>query len=180
MKKIIALFILFVVISACSKKEEENQKVKELELKVNELELQKQQAVLAEKNRRLKAGAQKLENDKKRLDEENKVQQPTNYESSFYVVNIVAVKNENEAIKEVKKLEKKGYESDYLWIPDYASLSGAKFYSVYIGPFSTQRECEIATEQYRSIDKNVYGLLVSQEKIRVQINGINKVTTTYN
>ena len=99
MKKIIALFILFVVISACSKKEEENQKVKELELKVNELELQKQQPTLAEKNRRLKAGAQKLENDKKRLDEENKVQQPTNYESSFYVVNIVAVKNENEAIK---------------------------------------------------------------------------------
>ncbi|MGV0978838.1 SPOR domain-containing protein [Empedobacter falsenii] len=179
MKKIIALFILFIVISACSKKEEENQKVKELELKVRELELQKQQAILAEKNRRLKAGAQKLENDKKRLEEEKEVQQSINYESSFYIVNIVAVKNENEAIKEVKKLENKGYKSDYLWIPDYASLSGAKFYSVYIGPFSTQRECEIATEQYRSINKNVYGLLVSQEKIRVQINGINKVKTTY-
>ena len=82
MKKIITLVSIFLVLFSCSKKEEENQNVKELELKVKELELQKQQAVLAEKNRRLKAGAQKLENDKKRLDEENKVQQSTNFSSN--------------------------------------------------------------------------------------------------
>ena len=74
----------------------------------------------------------------------------------------------------------KGYQANYLWIPDYASLSGAKFYSVYIGPFSTQQECEIATEEYRKKDKNAYGLLVSQEPKRVQINGVGKVTVTNN
>ena len=91
MKKIVALFTFFVVLSACSKKEEENQNVKELELKVKELELQKQQAILAEKNRRLKAGAQKLENDKKRLDEEKRVQQSTT--SSFNTNNIESYRN---------------------------------------------------------------------------------------
>ena len=91
MKKIITLVSIFSVLFSCSKKEEENQNVKELELKVKELELQKQQAVLAEKNRRLKAGAQKLENDKKRLDEEKRVQQSTT--SSFNTNNIESYRN---------------------------------------------------------------------------------------
>ncbi|MEG0930245.1 MULTISPECIES: SPOR domain-containing protein [Weeksellaceae] len=103
-----------------------------------------------------------------------------NIESSFYMVSVAAVKTESDAKNEVIKLENKGYQANYLWIPDYASLSGAKFYSVYIGPFSTQQECEIATEEYRKKDKNAYGLLVSQEPKRVQINGVGKVTVTNN
>jgi hypothetical protein len=88
------------------------------------------------------------------------------------------VKTEKDAISKANELEKKGYESGYLWIPDYASLSGAKMYSVYVGPFDTQYECEVATEAYRKIHPEAYGLLVSQDNKRVQINGVGKVTVT--
>ena len=68
-----------------------------------------------------------------------------------------------------------GYESDYLWIPDYNPLSGAEYYSVYIGPFFSQYECEEATEAYRQRHPDAYGLLVSQNNVRVRINGIGKI-----
>lgn len=96
----------------------------------------------------------------------------------FYIVNVAAVTTEGEAKTKAQALIKKGNEAGYLWIPDYASLSGAKFYSVYIGPYSTQYDCEIATENYRKINPQAYGLLVSQDNKRVQINGIGKVTVT--
>ena len=97
---------------------------------------------------------------------------------SFYVVCASAVKTEAKAKSNVEKLRKKGFKSDYLWIPDYKSLSGAELYSVYIGPFSTQNECEIATEDYKKIHPSSYGVLVSQENKRVQIDGIGKVVET--
>jgi translation initiation factor IF-1 len=96
----------------------------------------------------------------------------------FYILNIAAVSTSDEAELKAKELKKKGYNAGYLWIPDYASLSGAKFYSVYIGPFTTQYECEVATDKYKKLFPGSYGLLVSQDNKRVQINGIGKVTVT--
>lgn len=96
----------------------------------------------------------------------------------FYIINIAAVKTENDAKAKAKELEANGNKAGYLWIPDYASLSGAKFYSVYIGPYSTQHDCEVATEEYRKIHPEAYGLFVSQDNKRIQINGIGKVTVT--
>ena len=98
----------------------------------------------------------------------------------FYMINIAAVKNEKGAIQMVQELKNQGYSSNYLWIPDYASLSGAKYYSIYIGPFSTQNECEIAIEEYRKNHPDAYGLLVSQERKRVEIRGIGKVIIKQN
>ena len=96
----------------------------------------------------------------------------------FYILNIAAVSTYSEAELKAAELKKKGYNAGYLWIPNYESLSGAKFYSVYIGPFSNQKECEIATDKYKKIFPGSYGLLVSQDSKRVQINGIGKVTVT--
>jgi hypothetical protein len=96
----------------------------------------------------------------------------------FYIINVAAVKTEKEAKIKSNELIKLGYNSSYLWIPDYPSLSGANFYSVFIGPYSTQYDCEFATEEYRKKHPEAYGLLVSSESKRVQINGIGKVVVT--
>jgi len=96
----------------------------------------------------------------------------------FYIVCVTAVKSEEKAKSSCDELKKKGHQAGYLWIPDYASLSGAKLFSVYLGPYSTQYDCEVATDEYRKDHPEAYGLLVSQEHKRVQINGIGKVVTT--
>jgi hypothetical protein len=98
----------------------------------------------------------------------------------FYIVNVAAVKTEREAIKRSKELRNGGYRAGYLWIPNYESLSGAPYYSVYIGPFKSRYDCEVATEQYKKIQSSAYGLLVSHQPQRVQINGIGKVSITQN
>jgi hypothetical protein len=98
--------------------------------------------------------------------------------AKFYILNVAAVNTNNEAELKSKELTRKGYSAGFLWIPDYASLSGAKLYSVYIGPFATQYECEVATDKYKKLFPGSYGLLVSQDNKRVQINGIGKVTVT--
>jgi hypothetical protein len=94
----------------------------------------------------------------------------------YYIVNIAAVPSEQSAIEQSQKLTQSGKPSGYLWIPSYASLSGAQMYCVYIGPFETQYECEVATETIKKEKPGVYGLLVSNENKRVQINGLGDVT----
>lgn len=101
-----------------------------------------------------------------------------NNSGSFYIISAAAVNTESQAKAKSSELRSAGNSTGYLWIPDYASLSGAKLYCVYIGPFSTQNDCEIATENYRKTHPEAYGLLVSQDRMRVQINGIGKVVTT--
>jgi hypothetical protein len=98
--------------------------------------------------------------------------------SSFYILNVALVSTYNEAELKSKQLKRKGYRAGFLWIPDYESLSGAKFYSIYIGPFTKQYECEVATDKYKKSFPGSYGLLVSQDSKRVQINGVGKVTVT--
>ena len=92
-----------------------------------------------------------------------------------YILNVSAEKTEASARKKVRTLKNDGYKSGFLWIPNFSSLSGAKFYSVFIGPFATQLECELATESYRKIDNKAYGLLVSKKPERVEIRGLDKV-----
>lgn len=95
----------------------------------------------------------------------------------FYIINVAAANTEQQAKNKMKELKNQGYNAGYLWIPDYASLSGAQLYCVYIGPFKSQYECEVATEEYRKKDSKAYGLLVSNESTsRVQILGIGKVS----
>ena len=92
----------------------------------------------------------------------------------FFVISVTVTKTESRAKKEVEKLINKGYNADYLWIPDYNSLSGAEYYLVFIGPFTTQTECEVETEKYRRTNNKAYGLLISQKNIRMEIRGVGK------
>ena len=98
-------------------------------------------------------------------------------EDDCYIINVTAVKTQEEARSEVTNLKNKGLDAGFLWIPDFQSLSGAKYYSVFIGPFATQEECEKETEEYRKIQPNAYGLLVSQQNKRVEIRGKGKAKT---
>lgn len=99
-------------------------------------------------------------------------------ERKFYIISVTATQTESDALREVKKLETKGYQAGHLWIPNYRSLSGANFYCVYIGPFDTQKQCEIKTQEYRKINSGAYGLLVSQDNKRVEIRGVGNVKVT--
>ena len=89
--------------------------------------------------------------------------QQTNYgkyagNAPVYIINISAIESEKLAQEGVAKLIKEGYKAGYLWIPDYASLSGAKYFCVFIGPFLTQNKCEVEVEEYRKVNSSVYGL----------------------
>ena len=136
-------------------------KKKELELKERELDL---------RERELNRKGKKNNNTASKSSNVSNTDQ-----NSFYIVSVEAVTEERDAQDRAMNLRRKGYSANYLWIPDYASLSGAQMYAVYIGPYSTQYECEVATENYRKIQPEAYGLLVNQSRQRVQINGIGKV-----
>lgn len=105
----------------------------------------------------------------------NSINQKIKTNTPFYIISTKSVEEENIAQIEVKNLISRGYNADYLWIPKYKSLSGAELYSVYIGPFYSQFECERAIEEYRKVDGKSYALLVSQENKRVEIRGIGKI-----
>ncbi len=92
-----------------------------------------------------------------------------------YVVNIAAYKNESQAQKKVKELAGKGYAAGYLWPPDFASISNAEMYVVFIGPYSSERQCGKAVEDYRKFDSKVYGVKISQDRERVEIRGVDRV-----
>ena len=97
----------------------------------------------------------------------------------FYIINTMACRKENDAVNATQKLINEGYRAGYLWIPDYNSLSGKEYYTVYLGPFYSQYECEVEVEKYRRIQPTAYGLIVNQENKRIKITGVGKVKVTY-
>ena len=170
-------FILAITILICSAcyssnpvKEKapvnENEELRRKELELKERELNIREKELSQKD-------EKIAPKSKAKESPYKSYSPS--EEDFYIINVSAIKDAVSARKKVDELRSMGYESDYLWIPDYNSLSGAEYYSVYIGPFFSQYECEEATEAYRQRHPDAYGLLVSQDNVRVRINGIGKI-----
>ena len=97
----------------------------------------------------------------------------------FYIIAVSIASSDTEALDKVNSLKSEGYNSDFLWIPDYKSLSGAEYFSVFIGPFRSESECAIAVQEYRKSNPSAYGLLVSNESSkRVSITGPNKIKIT--
>ena len=97
----------------------------------------------------------------------------------FYIIAVSVASSDTEAMDKVNSLKSEGYNSDFLWIPDYKSLSGAEYFSVFIGPFRSESECAIAVQEYRKSNPSAYGLLVSNESSkRVSITGPNKIKIT--
>ena len=72
------------------------------------------------------------------------------------------------------------YPANYLWIPDYKSLSGAEMYGIYIGPYYNLDEFSRQVENYRKSNPSAYGLLVSNSNERVEIRGPGKIKKTKN
>ena len=93
----------------------------------------------------------------------------------FYIVGITATEFEEEAEDMARNLRKSGSAADYLWIPDYKSLSGAEMFVVYIGPFYDVETCAEVVESYRESSENIYGVLVSNSSSRVEIYGIDDI-----
>lgn len=172
-------FILAITILICSACDSSNP-VKEKapvneneELRRKELELKERELNIREKE--LSQKEEEIAPKSKSKAKESPFKSYSPSEEDFYIINVSAIKDAVSARKKVDELRSMGYESDYLWIPDYNSLSGAEYYSVYIGPFFSQYECEEATEAYRQRHPDAYGLLVSQNNVRVRINGIGKI-----
>ncbi len=82
----------------------------------------------------------------------------------FYIHCIAAVASKAEANKMVKGLLEKGYDGGSLWIPDYSSLSGAKMYAVYLGPFKTKGECDHSVSTNKKEFPESHAKLVSNDK----------------
>ena len=114
--------------------------------------------------------------DETRYDTEQNIDEEIETETDFYIIAVSVTSDKNEASKMVAELKSQGYNSNFLWIPDYKSLSGAKFYSVYIGPFNDINECANEVEKYRKIKPDAYALLVSNSsEQRVEIRGPGKI-----
>jgi hypothetical protein len=97
--------------------------------------------------------------------------------NDFFIIPVSALKTKENAISEKEKLISAGYKADYLWIPNYKpSLGVNEYYSVYIGPFSTQYQCEIAIDNYRLSNPKSYGLRVCKGKPKLRIGGVNEVS----
>ncbi len=90
-------------------------------------------------------------------------------EEVFYVISVSATKTEEDAKKSVAKLKKNYEKSDYLWIPDYKSLSGKELFSVFIGPYEDAVDAFDMLKKYKKENKNAYIVEVSQKQERLSI-----------
>jgi hypothetical protein len=93
-----------------------------------------------------------------------------NTTAPFYIINVEAAEDEQIASDKVRELLKTNKKAAYLWIPDYASLSGKKLYSVFLGPYEYEEECMQELMKRKKTDKGAYALLVSHEKQRVEMH----------
>jgi hypothetical protein len=93
----------------------------------------------------------------------------------FYMVMVKNVQSRTEAIQAVEELKDKGFAASRLWGTDYPSLD-IKGYAVYLGPFYSQQQCELAVEHYKMIDPNVYGQFASDLDIEIRVDGFGEVS----
>lgn len=86
------------------------------------------------------------------------------YVDPFYMIVTGAYLYENDAARAVRRLKDEGYyNAGYLWIPDYASLSGKQNFATFLGPYSTKEECLNRLSELPTGQKFWYGKLVSTE-----------------
>ncbi len=93
-----------------------------------------------------------------------------NTPAPFYIINVEAAEDEQIASDKVRELLKTNKKAGYLWIPDYASLSGKQLYSVFLGPYEMEEAAMKELMTRKKTDKNAYALLVSHDKKRVEMH----------
>ena len=79
----------------------------------------------------------------------------------FYTQMLAAFNKESDAINHIKSLERRGISGDFLFIPNYSSLSGTRMYAVFSGKFATESECKAALRKTKKLQSSAYGVLVS-------------------
>lgn len=96
-----------------------------------------------------------------------------------YIIRFAEVQELDDAKSQVSKLTELGYQSGYVWRPDYRSLEGSQSYYVYIGPFQSVQSCENYIDKYlfnyMSENKQCVGILVANSETRFEIKGKKNV-----
>lgn len=94
-----------------------------------------------------------------------------NQNPDFFIISISGTDDTKEAVEQTKALRLKGHPSGYLWIPDYASLSGKEMFSVFIGPFPGMDTTIRYLEVYKKTDPGAYAIKVLHDDKRTTIFG---------
>lgn len=100
-------------------------------------------------------------------------------DNDYYILNYAGIAKEDEAIAKVESLKKNYPNAGYLWIPDFASLSGTEVFAVFLDQANGQSEILKSLENAKKQFPDVYAVRVSQNKERwtaysstdIRING---------
>ena len=95
-----------------------------------------------------------------------------------FVIAVSTTSDQFRAKKEVSQRSSGNIPCGYLWIPEYGSLSRKQLYCIYIGPFSSEKECASYLEKYKKTNSSAYGVLVAHTDTRIEIRGIGNVVRT--
>jgi clan AA aspartic protease (TIGR02281 family) len=93
-----------------------------------------------------------------------------------YIVNVKALKDIEETKEFTNDLKTRNFRCGYVWIKKFKSLGKAEYYTIYIGPYNTQLECENAVEILKKKFPDCYGTLVTNRNLRVYVTGKGKVS----
>lgn len=92
------------------------------------------------------------------------------YRSDCFVIITGSFADENYTRGYVNTMKNEGHSNaGYLWIPDYPSLSGKRFYATFIGPYQSYAECESSLRTLKVNSRFWYGIKVSSDPVRVEI-----------
>lgn len=84
----------------------------------------------------------------------------------FYAINITAYSNIDSAIIKVKELREKYKNINYLWMPDYKSISNKELYLVFMGPIKSLEKCIDSLKIYKKENPAAYAVVVNHIETR--------------
>lgn len=89
-----------------------------------------------------------------------------------WVIACEAEKSKADAVTAASRWRKRNFDADILWIPDYHTLSGAKLWLVYVGPFAWDDKDlvrHVLEKGVRGYYKDAYGILLDSNGKRETI-----------
>jgi len=89
--------------------------------------------------------------------------------SGFFIVNVQAFQTSDSAIAKVKELRKTNKNVNYLWLPDYESLTNKQLFVVFLGPYQYQSDCTKALFEYKKIVPSAYAVYAQHSKTRIVV-----------
>jgi len=88
-------------------------------------------------------------------------------EVPFFIISVSSTNDKYTAAEEVVKLRETYEDVNYLWIPDYKSLSGKELYSVFLGTYTYLPTAMAELMKFKKTNKDAYGVEVSQTNKRL-------------